>query len=538
MWNRQATHATRERLDERLPDGREKYRLRIKSKPVGWREGSSPIRPIEAPLGDREVLPGFGLSFDEYLIGGFARQARPNRPVMRVQTTGRDLMLTPLGGGVSTAQRFTRPVLTPYLDVPVRGVIYPGLWPNAHLAFEYAGHAVHKYIILDTGHPTTFRFALNREGLHVTPFGNVLIDTFMIPAPKLMQVIPSFDFERPQITSLPLTWQIERVDRPGDRPVAVLRVDLPPGDWTGYAIDPTVIIQPGASEGQDTKIDESNPTTNHATDTQIRCGVYSSSHQDYLIEWPLGEIPVGSEIHTMDAYVNVVSCDNPSSPYSAYWHRVLVEWREAEATWNLRQTGTAWNTAGCQGAGADYFGDESVPTGRIGQYTYGPCSDNPQQIHISLGGAGGFDDDVQLLFEAGFGIHGFSLANTGGTNRGHQIASSDHATASLRPELDVVYTPPSYGRLWAYSINPLNKTVEVMSARGPLPPEEVEPDNYFEVAAPSLPTPSEEPTLNADKRFAYAEEVTFTDPDGIELASSTSQFADVVVARAAGRNAL
>lgn len=514
----------------RGPNGIDRYQHTIKLRGAFYAEPGGSFKPVTNQLKGNGPHPTMSLAFDELLVGGFRPVAVPDRPVFHIHTTGRVLEITPLDSQRSAGERITRTVLHPYLSGAVDGVMYPEIWPNTDLVFEYAGAAINKFVVLRTGHPTTFRFALNREFLKLSPVGHALIDDLYIPSPVMrpIQLLPSQVM--PIAAGISLSWRVEELPRPGRPSQAVLAVDLPPGDWSGWALDPTVVSQPDEADGIDCYIDQDSPTTNFPTSTTLLNEVFTTSHKDMLIRFPLDSIPAGSAINSMQLDVRVVAKRNSPS-YPAQIHRCLVSWTENGATWNTRDGSTAWGTAGCRGANVDYFGDESVPNGRLG--TWGSATLGPQSVSLGSG------DSIQALFDESLGFHAFSLANSGGTDRGHQIASSNHATASYHPKLTVVYSPPTFGRLWAFSINPLGERVEVLSAQGEaVPVEELMADAWYAVEAPSLPTPEWAEDLVEEKRFAYAEEIEYTDPDQVSIASSTSEFADVVVARAAGRSAL
>jgi len=79
---------------EDLEDGRR--RTTIWQRPVRFLEGGTE-KPIRFALDEREILPGFGLCFDDIAIGGFRAFARPGRALMTISDVDRMLEFEPTG---------------------------------------------------------------------------------------------------------------------------------------------------------------------------------------------------------------------------------------------------------------------------------------------------------------------------------------------------------------------------------------------------------------------------------------------------------
>jgi hypothetical protein len=95
------------------------------------------------------------------------------------------------------------------------------------------------------------------------------------------------------------------------------------------------------------------------------------------------------------------------------------------------------------------------------------------------------------------------------------------------------------GRLIEYTFDMLSPIPRVIDSLGQqVPFEEIKPDEWIRTPGVLQPSAKVYNTRVEDPNTAYIEEVRYRDPDEVEIASSTSEFADVIIARAAGRNAI
>ncbi|WP_326540133.1 DNRLRE domain-containing protein [Pseudorhodoferax sp.] len=109
-------------------------------------------------------------------------------------------------------------------------------------------------------------------------------------------------------------------------------------------------------------------------------------------------------------------------------HRLLQDWDERQATWNLARTGVAWATAGAGAAGTDYA-----------------AAIDAQSVAAAGAGWATFDVTAALAdMQAGASNHGWRLRRTAGDNANlKRFHSGDQDTdANLRPRLQVSYYIP------------------------------------------------------------------------------------------------
>jgi hypothetical protein len=107
--------------------------------------------------------------------------------------------------------------------------------------------------------------------------------------------------------------------------------------------------------------------------------------------------------------------------------RILVTWLENEASWNNRVSGTSWNSPGCLNT-SDRENDA------LGSVTYNPSDPNNVSKDITLNTI-----KVQEWINGTLDNKGFRFGYNGDVtaNTFYAIYSSDEATASYRPKLEI-----------------------------------------------------------------------------------------------------
>lgn len=103
------------------------------------------------------------------------------------------------------------------------------------------------------------------------------------------------------------------------------------------------------TSGAATYIDNENQTTNFGSQTLYISGA-SGKEKHCLIDFGLTGTTTADLVYgQLKLYVNT----NTGGDIVFNVHRVLVGWNEAQATWNVRTSGTVWGLAGML-AGTDY----------------------------------------------------------------------------------------------------------------------------------------------------------------------------------------
>ena len=101
---------------------------------------------------------------------------------------------------------------------------------------------------------------------------------------------------------------------------------------------------------EDTRIKDTDPTTNYGTDVVIMVRNLAGEFQHSLIQFDVSEIPEGVTIETAELYCYCTDVDNTGNVTA---HEGLRDWAELEATWNNRLTGVTWGQPGGQ-SGLDF----------------------------------------------------------------------------------------------------------------------------------------------------------------------------------------
>ena len=98
----------------------------------------------------------------------------------------------------------------------------------------------------------------------------------------------------------------------------------------------------------DTYINSASATANTGSTQQLRIATDVAT----LLRFDLSSVPSGAYVDSATLELEVVAVGGASGQeVTAY--KVLRNWEEHEATWNIAETGTNWGTAGCQNTTTD-----------------------------------------------------------------------------------------------------------------------------------------------------------------------------------------
>ncbi|MCW5553731.1 MAG: DNRLRE domain-containing protein [Verrucomicrobiae bacterium] len=179
----------------------------------------------------------------------------------------------------------------------------------------------------------------------------------------------------------------------------------------------------------DTYIRDSAPTANFGASTPLLAGIAlaGSPVQRCLFKFSLADLPSDATITGVS--LRLVATAGPREASNFDLHRVLRDWTENDATWNVRLPATPWGAPGAQ-AGADFVTTSSV-TAQLQ-----PVLESPTINDFS---SPGMVADVQLWLEDPNTNFGWILLATGGqAGSGRQLASRENV--SLGPVLTIDYT--------------------------------------------------------------------------------------------------
>jgi len=207
-----------------------------------------------------------------------------------------------------------------------------------------------------------------------------------------------------------------------------------------YVLDPTTTLQPSA--GIDTYIQAGAPTSNYDGVSTVSLGDNDGGGSNavrMLLKFDVSSISSGDSVSaaTLTLHANSGGDGAGLTPWNITVNRLLANWVEAEATWNNYKTGTAWpGSAGASTDGTDRVASASATTS-VAQTGY------PKDIDFT-----GLASDVDGFVGGSLNNYGWLIASESVENSGanielNNLSLSEDATASYRPKLVVVSTPPT-----------------------------------------------------------------------------------------------
>ena len=173
---------------------------------------------------------------------------------------------------------------------------------------------------------------------------------------------------------------------------------------------------------------ENAATTNSNTIT-LKISKYDVGiHEHSLLKFTgLSNIPAAAIITNATLYLYVQ--DQAAAAHTAAVRRLLRNWVETEATWNIYSTGNNWATAGGRGAGTDRVDAASASLNM-------PAATD---VWTSVSSAG-LIADVQGFVNGTYPNYGWHLERSSAANdlKWNEFDSSA-STDTIRPYLEVVY---------------------------------------------------------------------------------------------------
>ena len=103
-------------------------------------------------------------------------------------------------------------------------------------------------------------------------------------------------------------------------------------------------LQPDAVDGKDAEIWDQSPNNNYGAAAETWVSSASNDTTRSLLRFNTGAIPAGARILEATLFLERQSGAGADQPVSA--HRIVNPWSEDSVTWNQRDAGTNWDTAG------------------------------------------------------------------------------------------------------------------------------------------------------------------------------------------------
>jgi hypothetical protein len=196
--------------------------------------------------------------------------------------------------------------------------------------------------------------------------------------------------------------------------------------------------QPTGSDGIDTPLNSSAPTTNYSTSVTIWAGesyagsliarslIKFSEIGNFLIDPDL----MGFQVSEAYLYLTV-SADDSFNARNCDIFRVLVDWDEAVATWNIRKAATNWGAAGLL-AGTDYNSTAIASTSFSASETAGIVKSFSLDVPT-----------IQAMIDGTYPNYGFLIKMQTEINDEYLFHSSNSATPDFAPILYLIGTRPN-----------------------------------------------------------------------------------------------
>ena len=304
---------------------------------------------------------------------------------------------------------------------------------SSSLKLEIMGHLIRKLLILEkrpNWNKLKFRIARgNATLIDGMALGQQQRRLFAFRKSDIWKKNPLFWFSEPNAWdsksgegALPNTIKPKYTLTPLTAGVWEMTIEMD-SDWLDSVkypvyIDPTIVLQPDATEGLDARMIAPAANNNYGSEIYLSTYYSGSNKQNSVVQFDLSLIPAGSTINSAELYLT-----NYGYGYETYPHRVraantTVEWDEMQVTWNDRLTGVAWTNPG---------GDYGTTYADEGGDTYGDTSLETASL-------------VQLWVDGALSNYGYHLRDDENGHSGGLYYSSDYSTASLRPKLTIDYT--------------------------------------------------------------------------------------------------
>lgn len=194
--------------------------------------------------------------------------------------------------------------------------------------------------------------------------------------------------------------------------------------------DQTETLQPDESNANDTYINANAVSTNFGTASVISVGEDSTTVDRYrtLIKFDLSNIPVNARIISATLSLRVAVDRSTNARDYKVW-RLLKNWIEGQATWNIYSTGNNWDTAGAGNTASDHDGSIAWATTNFGA-SEAVGTDKTFALNVT---------EFTKWINGSYPNYGLLIKAETETNDAYAFDSSSHATEANRPKLTVVW---------------------------------------------------------------------------------------------------
>jgi len=183
-----------------------------------------------------------------------------------------------------------------------------------------------------------------------------------------------------------------------------------------------------------TYIRSSAATTNFSADATIDVGESNAATRILrtLIKPYLGNfgtLGLSKKINIVSVKLGLfLAADFSSNARDFKVYRLLRNWVESEATWNIYSTGNNWNTAGAGGSGTDYDSTVLATT----NFLSNEAVTGYKEFNISV-------SEFKMFLDGTYPYYGFLIKADTETDDMYQFHGPNTASPALKPYLVVEY---------------------------------------------------------------------------------------------------
>ncbi|NKB35815.1 MAG: DNRLRE domain-containing protein [Gammaproteobacteria bacterium] len=185
-----------------------------------------------------------------------------------------------------------------------------------------------------------------------------------------------------------------------------------------YQPSEVLVLQPDASDGKDAEVWQQQPANNYGTEDVTWVSRNGTDVTRTLLEFDVSTIPGSAKVLSATLSLHHKSGSGSGVPVTA--HRITNSWNEDFVSWNSRENGTNWATAGVD------FDSTVIATTNVG-----PASNTRYEWDIA--------SLVQDWINGGYPNHGVVLSTALAGAAGEQFETSDHSNAARHPSLTITY---------------------------------------------------------------------------------------------------
>lgn len=200
--------------------------------------------------------------------------------------------------------------------------------------------------------------------------------------------------------------------------------------------------QPNETSGIDTYIYAPTATTNFGTDVDLYSGELTSGASRFariLIKFDITSIP-SNALTSSNIFSLWIISNSASNARDHKIFRLLRDWVESQATWNIWKTSNNWTTAG---AGSD--GNDADLTNVWATTNIAAAPSAGTEIQWSLS-----TTEFDKFLNGTYTNYGWLIKADTETDDAHEFDSSGSSTATKRPKLQITYLPSSGGNFFPY----------------------------------------------------------------------------------------